>query len=224
MATVESSPGILDINLYRGDTYYFTATVNDSAGDPMDLTGYSVKAEIYSGGQPIVLTNTASITNKLKLSDKATLTTSANHSFDVGQSITVSGIDSDFNGTFTISEITANTISYTSPGDNVPSTPVSPAGTVVSSIKAEFQLGTGSLSSGIIYLFLPDGVTKQIPASTTYDVEIAKRINVANLGDSLADPNDDRWFVKTILRGNITILGDVTYSVTSLPNTRGQLS
>lgn len=224
MATVESSPGILDINLYRGDTYYFTATVNDSAGDPMDLTGYSVKAEIYSGGQPMVLTNTASITNKLKLSDKATLTTSANHSFDVGQSITVSGIDSDFNGTFTISEITANTISYTSPGDNVPSTPVSPAGTVVSSIKAEFQLGTGSLSSGIIYLFLPDGVTKQIPTTTTYDVEISKRINVDTLGDLPQNSDDDHWFVKTILRGTITIIGDVTYSVTSLPNTRGQLT
>lgn len=224
MATVESSPGLLDINLYRGDTYYFTATVNDSLGDPMDLTGYSVKAEIYSNGLPITLTNTASVTNKSRTSDVATLTLSTNHNFDTGQSITVSGVDTDLNGTFIITAITANTISYSCPGTNISSSAVSPNGSVVSSIKAEFQIGTGSLSTGIIYLFLPDGLTKQLPTSTTYDVEISKRINVSTLGDSLGDPNDDHWFVKTILRGTITILGDVTYNITALPNTRGQLT
>lgn len=224
MATVESSPGILDINLYRGDTYYFTATVNDSAGDPMDLTGYNVKAEIYFGGQPVTLTNTGTVINKEKTSGVATLTLSENHNFDTGQIITVSNIDSDFNGTFVISSLTNNTISYTFAGSDVVSSAVSPVGSVVSSVKAELQIGDGSLSSGIIYLFIPDGLSKQLPSASTYDVEISKRINVSTLGDSLADPNDDRWFVKTILRGTITILGDVTYSVTALPNTRGQLT
>lgn len=30
-------------SMYRGDTYKFTATFKDSAGDPIDITGYTVK-------------------------------------------------------------------------------------------------------------------------------------------------------------------------------------
>jgi hypothetical protein len=42
----------------------------------------------------------------------ATLTTSANHSFVPGQSIIVANVSSTFNGTYTITGVTANTISY----------------------------------------------------------------------------------------------------------------
>ena len=224
MAAVESSPGILDISLYRGDTYYFTATVKGSSGTPMNLTGYNVKSEIYYNGNPLTLTNSISVISKQRTSGVMTLTTSSNHSFDTGQSVIITGGGTSLNGMFTITSLTDNTFSYASAGDDIPLEVLSPAAIATNSVKAEFQVGTGSLSSGVIYLFLPDGVTKQLPNNCTYDVEISKRINIDSLGDLPQNSYDDHWFVKTILKGDITINNDVTYSVTPLPSTRGQLT
>lgn len=55
---------------------------------------------------------TFSITNKALTSNVATLTTSITHNLTVGETISVSNVDSTFNGTFVITAVTSNTFSY----------------------------------------------------------------------------------------------------------------
>lgn len=76
---------------------------------------------------------TFSINNKVLTGEVATLTTTATHSFLAGETVVITGVDSTFNGTYTITTpITASTFSYAKPSaSNVPSAPVSPVGTAV---------------------------------------------------------------------------------------------
>lgn len=78
---------------------------------------------------------TYSITSKILTTNVATLTISVNpHIFTVGMTVVVSGIDATFNGTFTITAITATTFSYAKTATNVPSTLVTPFGTATSTV------------------------------------------------------------------------------------------
>ena len=75
--------------------------------------------------------NSVAITNKALASNVATLTTSAAHGLSSGWSVTISGVDSTFNGTYTITGTpTATTFTYAKTATNVTSTAVSPNGTV----------------------------------------------------------------------------------------------
>ena len=69
------------------------------------------------------------INNKSLSSDIATLTTAGAHYMKVGDWVTVSGVDSTFNGTYEITAVTTNTFSYYKDHGNVSSTAVSPLGT-----------------------------------------------------------------------------------------------
>jgi len=55
---------------------------------------------------------TFTITNKVLASNTATLTTSATHNLTVGQTVSVTGVDDTFNGTFVVTAVTTNTFSY----------------------------------------------------------------------------------------------------------------
>jgi len=66
-----------------------------------------------------VSTNSKNISFKQILNNKATITTSVDHSFQVGQAVTVAGVDSIFNGTHTIEEKTNSTFSYRTVESNV---------------------------------------------------------------------------------------------------------
>jgi hypothetical protein len=59
---------------------------------------------------------TFSINNKLLVSEVATLTTSASHPYLVEETVIVTGVDSTFNGTYTITAVTSNTFSYAKAG------------------------------------------------------------------------------------------------------------
>ena len=76
-------------------------------------------------------TVTASVNLKSLTSNVATLTTSSAHGLFVGDSVTVTGVDSTFNGTYTITAV-PSTVSfrYAKTASNVASTAVSPVGTV----------------------------------------------------------------------------------------------
>ncbi len=63
--------------------------------------------------------NSKNISFKQILNNKATITTTANHFFEVGQAVTISGVDSVFNGTHTIQEKTNTTFSYRTVEANV---------------------------------------------------------------------------------------------------------
>lgn len=76
--------------------------------------------------------STKAISNKALTSNIATLTTSTAHGFEVGQSVTVSTVDSTFNGTYTITAVpTTTTFRYAKTATDVASTAVSPAGSVI---------------------------------------------------------------------------------------------
>jgi N4-gp56 family major capsid protein len=66
---------------------------------------------------------TVSVTNKALTSNVATLTTAVAHGLGVGQVVTVSGVDSTFNGTFTITVVgSTTTFSYAKTASDVSST------------------------------------------------------------------------------------------------------
>ena len=72
-----------------------------------------------------------SVSNKALTSNVATLTTSLPHDFSVGNNITITNVDATFNGTYAVTAVTSNTVSYAKTATNVTSTPVSPYGSVV---------------------------------------------------------------------------------------------
>ena len=70
------------------------------------------------------------VTNKALTSNVATITTdSVTHNITVGQTISVNNVGTEFNGTFVVTAVGANTISYASIAANVTSSAVS-AGSV----------------------------------------------------------------------------------------------
>jgi hypothetical protein len=89
---------------------------------PRVLNGLNLGA---NGG----ITPTVSVTNKALTSNVATLTTAVAHGLGVGQVVTVSGVDSVFNGTYTITVVgTTTTFSYAKTNADVSS--VAATGTV----------------------------------------------------------------------------------------------
>ena len=84
---------------------------------------------------------TSSITNKELVSNVATLTTSAPHGYQTGETVVVTGVNATFNGTYTITGVTSVTFSYAKVNVDVASSAVSPAGTAVVSR----LLGTGKV-------------------------------------------------------------------------------
>lgn len=79
------------------------------------LTGGSVL--LGPDGSPVYTIN-----NKALTSNVATLTTSVAHALLVGDTVTVTGVDATFNGTYVITAVTSNTFSYAKTAANVTST------------------------------------------------------------------------------------------------------
>lgn len=94
---------------------------------------------------------TRAVSNKALTSNVATLTTSTNHGFEVGESVTVAGVDSTFNGTYTITAKTDTTFSYAKTASNVTSAAVSPAGTASSRDHKVIILGKQALIEAVTY-------------------------------------------------------------------------
>lgn len=80
----------------------------------------------FSAGDRITVSvgvpTTATITNRTATASACTLTTSANHNYAVGEKITVTGSTSRYNGTFYITAVTANTVTYANAGATEAST------------------------------------------------------------------------------------------------------
>jgi hypothetical protein len=72
------------------------------------------------------------VTNKALTDNVATLTTSASHSLTNGTYITISGVDSTFNGSYTVTGTpTTTTFTYAKTATNVGSVAVSPSGSAI---------------------------------------------------------------------------------------------
>ena len=122
--------------------------------------------------------STKSVNNKSLTSNVATLTTSAAHGFEVGQSVTVTGVDATFNGTFTITAVPTTTqFRYAKTATNVAAEAVSPVGTVVRN--SGYLAVTDFASQG-------STDTYNVPGSDTYNPDSAVDFIIASSEDPTA--------------------------------------
>jgi len=110
--------GFQDLTKYVERTPFVAGAVGAIEG------AYIVETPRVLNGMPLAsgISTTVSVTNKALTSNVATLTTAVAHGLGVGQVITVSGVDSTFNGTFTLTAVTSDTLSYAKTASNVTST------------------------------------------------------------------------------------------------------
>jgi hypothetical protein len=147
--TVETS------NLAVTDPAVFVGTNNQA-----DIVDLAFIGEYATTVSPIV----ASVSNKALTDNLATLTTSANHTFLVGDVVTITGVDATFNGTYNIKTVpTSTTFTYTKTATNVTSAAVSPVGTATVNARRKFSGIARDASDGVIKAFR-DATTK--PTST----------------------------------------------------------
>lgn len=128
-------------------------------GDKFDDTTYGITAQgdAYLFSQAFEASATKSVTNKALDSNVATLTSTA-HGFEVGQRVVVAGVDSTFNGAFTITAKTNDTFSYAKTYvGTIASTPVSPAGTAKIQSKGNLVIATGDAGADNSIVFAAGG-------------------------------------------------------------------
>ncbi|MCA6409279.1 MAG: RagB/SusD family nutrient uptake outer membrane protein [Cytophagales bacterium] len=100
--------------------FYMRMTVQDGTNGLNTYYGQTVSSIPGTAGRgdldvqtPFVnLHERFSVTSRALTGNVATLTTSAAHNFQVGQTVYVTNLDATFNGTYIISAVTSNTLSY----------------------------------------------------------------------------------------------------------------
>jgi len=156
---VDGAPGVIRIDLSNEIEPLRFAYANDLYVS--GTSGYSTTTCAFAGTTDrLVFATTAlnagSVSNKALTTNVATLTTSAAHGLAVGDEVWVEGVDSTFNGKYTVTGVpTTTTFTYAKTASNVSSTAVSPVGKVnkVGSINIEASAtltSTGFLTSGYI--------------------------------------------------------------------------
>lgn len=144
-------------------------TSNLAVTDPAVFVGTNNQADIVDLAfigeyATTIATITKTVTNKALTSNVATLTTSADHTYLVGDVVVVTGVDATFNGTFNITAVpTTTTFTYSKTAGNVSSTAVSPTGTAAVSARRKFAGIARDATDGVIKVF-KDATTK--PTST----------------------------------------------------------
>ena len=156
---VDGAPGVIRIDLGNEIETLRFAYANDLYVS--GISGYKTTTCAFSGTtNRLVFATTAvnagSVNNKALTSNVATLTTAAAHGLAVGDEVWVEGVDSTFNGKYTVASVpTTTTFTYAKTAGNVSSTAVSPVGKVnkVGSINIEAEstlTSTGYLTTGNI--------------------------------------------------------------------------
>jgi hypothetical protein len=156
---VDGAAGVLRIDLGNEIETLRFAYANDLYVS--GTSGYSTTTCAFAGTTDRLVfattaVNAGSVSNKALTSNVATLTTSAAHGLAVDNSVWVEGVDSTFNGQYTVTGVpTTTTFTYAKTASNVASTAVSPVGKVnkVGSINIEASAtltSTGFITSGYI--------------------------------------------------------------------------
>lgn len=152
-------------------------TVNDKVTVAFPTSAAVTGTRVYSGGPDYLMTLTttaphgfsvgdsitvssgltgaATVTNRSATTSACTLTFSANHNFVVNEEITVAGVGARYNGTFKITSVGSNTVTYAFTGAAESST--SSTGTVTNNTIASGYNGTKIVeavtSTTISYLY-----------------------------------------------------------------------
>lgn len=185
----------------------FAGTNNQS--DTYDLGLVGEYATTVSGIESIV-------TNKSLSNNIATLTTSQEHTYIVGDIVTVAGVDATFNGVFNITSVTGTTFSYAKTAANVTSAAVSPTGTATVNARRKFAGVVRDASDGIIKTF-QDATTK--PGNAVNFAESGLTAAPFQVGAFTADSVSVSGTAG--LNGNATVGGTLT--VTGLATFNGGL-
>jgi len=120
------------------DKATYLLTTNGTATswtDAATLTTLATRSDITVGGDVLakgsveVSGRAVSITNKTIASNTATVTASTKHYFDIGDTVTVAGVGSGWNGTNILTGVTDYTFSFFTSAVDAASSAVSPAGT-----------------------------------------------------------------------------------------------
>jgi hypothetical protein len=122
-------------------------------------------------------TKSVSVSNKSLTSNVATLTTSAAHGFEIGQTVVVAGVDSTFNGTYLITNKTNNTFTYAKTATDVASAAVSPVGTAVR------QRGYTPVSN---FAYQSSTTAYNVPGGITYNADSPVDFIIASSQDPVA--------------------------------------
>jgi cytoskeletal protein CcmA (bactofilin family) len=142
-----------------------TTTDNLSVSDPLVFVGNANNADTLDLGlvgeyaTSLVTNINASITNKVLVSNTATLTTADPHTYLVGDWVTITDVDSTFNGTYQITVAAGTDFSYAKTAANVTSTAVSPEGTASVTARRKFAGVVRDASDGVLKFFT-DATTK----------------------------------------------------------------
>ena len=156
---VDGAAGVIRIDLGNEIETLRFAYANDLYVS--GTSGYSTTTCAFAGTTDRLVfattaVNAGSVSNKALTSNVATLTTSAAHGLAVDDSVWVEGVDSTFNGQYTVTGVpTTTTFTYAKTASNVASTAVSPVGKVnkVGSINIEASAtltSTGYITTGYI--------------------------------------------------------------------------
>jgi len=162
----------------------------DVAGSPSNISPAAVTAlASYSVTSKAIETTSLSVTNKLASNNIVTITTSAAHYLQPGDEVSLSNVDTNLNGTYTVATTpTASTFTYAKTIANVASAPVVDG---IASYKSAVLVTSGShgLSAGksIVVeindeVFDGTHVVSKVDNSTTFRYNLFKILNVASEG------------------------------------------
>jgi hypothetical protein len=98
------------------------------------------------------------VTNKALTSNVATLTTSIAHDVIVGQVVDIENVDSTFNGSYEVSGVTSNTVSYQKTATNVPSTAVLSVSRTVTAREFNAVSGIATLTTSVAHGFVAGNI------------------------------------------------------------------
>jgi hypothetical protein len=162
----------------------------DVAGSPSNISPAAVTAlASYSVTSKSIETTSLSVTNKLASNNIVTITTSAPHYLQVGDEVSLSNVDTNLNGTYTVAATpTSTTFTYAKTIPNITSAPVVDG---IASYKSAVLVTSGShgLSAGksIVVeindeVFDGTHVVSKVDNSTTFRYNLFKILNVAAEG------------------------------------------
>ena len=196
--------------------------VRTAANNTDDLIDLGIVSEYTVAVSNVV----RSVSNKVIASEVATLTTTASHTYSVGDVVVVTDVDATFNGTYVVSAIpSATTFSYKKTGAaNVTSAAVSPAGTATKTRERRYYGIVRDASDGVTKFF--DGLT--VAPGTTVDFTNAGLVydalrtgaitaTTATLSTGLTSTAGSNSIANLTLSGSSnsfggTIAGDATFS------------
>jgi hypothetical protein len=154
-------PGLYLAGLYSDETLTI----------PVNPTGSSIVDIIYA----VVDETGYVVTNKVLTSNTATLTTSTNHGFKIGETVVVSGVDAIYDGTHTITAVQTTspfTFSYSKTNDPLTST------AVTATVKG--YDGTGYFTRDVINKSLSLNIAT-IQTATTHGLVAGRNVTISGI-------------------------------------------